>query len=126
MTRLSQKQLKKLGVQPVSKYRSHKVEVDGITFDSKKEAAKYQEIVFLHKVGEVTDYILQPEFVLQEAYRDRNGKYIRAIKYRADFRVTYKDGSIVVIDTKGYKTKDYLIKRKLFMFKYPEIDFREE
>ena len=75
------------------KYRNKKVEVDGILFDSKKEANRYMELKLLEKAGEQSCY------------------------YVADF--VYKEGeNIVVEDTKGMRTKDYVIKRKLMLHKY--------
>ena len=133
MTRISLKQAIELGLNigqdaknKKAKYHSKKVTVDGIKFDSQKEANRYCELKLLKKAGKITNFELQPEFVLQEGFREKNGQWIRPIKYKADFRVIYADGSEVVIDTKGYKTKDYLIKRKMLLKKYPDIDFREE
>jgi len=108
-----------------AKYYAQKTVIDGITFDSKKEAQKYLELKLLQRAGEVIEIELQPEFVLQEAYRYK-GKKVRAVTYRADFRVRYRDGREVIIDTKGYRTKEYLIKRKLLLARYPDIDFVEE
>jgi len=108
-----------------SKYHSRKVEVDGIKFDSSKEAKRYKELILLQKTGTVLEIELQPSFVLQEGYK-RFGKSIRPITYRADFKVKWKDGRVQIIDTKGFKTKDYLIKKKILLFKYPELDFVEE
>ena len=108
-----------------SKYGSRKVEVDGIKFDSAKEAKRYKELLILQKAGEIYEIELQPPFILQEAYK-RLGKSIRPIIYRADFRVYWKDGRVQVIDTKGYMTPEYKLKKKMLLFKYPEIDFTEE
>lgn len=126
MTRLTMKQAKELGLEVPrpSKYRSRKVVVDGIRFDSKKEADKYCELKLLKKAGIVKEIVLQPLFLLQPAYMHR-GKKIRAITYRADFKVTYADGRIVVIDVKGYRTKEYQLKKKMFLARYPEIEFEE-
>lgn len=128
MTRLSKAQARRLGINlpPASKYRSRKTEVDGITFDSRKEANKYCELKMLKQAGMITDFELQPEFELQPGYRDKNGKWVRPIKYIADFRVHYPDGRVVVIDTKGYKTKEYQLKKKMLLYRYPDIEFVEE
>lgn len=126
MTRLPARDARRLGLAKQQKYRSRKVELDGIVFDSRKEANRYAELRLLEKAGEIVKLELQPEFELQPGYRTQDGKYIRPIKYRADFRVTYADGQVVVIDTKGYRTKEYAIKKKMLLFRYPEIDFREE
>lgn len=127
MTRLSEAQAKALGIMPQkkSKYHALKVVIDGIKFDSRKEAQKYCELKLLKTTGKVVEIELQPEFILQEAYV-RQGKKVRAITYRADFRVTYKDGRVVVIDTKGFRTKEYLIKKKLLLARYTDIEFIEE
>ena len=79
----------------------------------------------LKKTGEIVDFELQPEFVLQEGFKDMKGKWHRAIKYRADFRVIYPDGKVEVIDCKGYHTPVYKIKKKLLLKRYPEINFKE-
>jgi hypothetical protein len=68
---------------------------------------------------------LQPVFELQEAFTSEK-KRVQAIIYRGDFAyVDTKDGVKVVEDSKGYRTKDYILKMKLFLRKYPEIRFRE-
>lgn len=99
----------------MSKYNSKKVIVDGITFDSKKESRRYTELKILEAAGEISDLTLQPEFVLlPPQYVD--GKCAeRAVKYKADFMYT-ENGKTVVEDTKGFKTKDYVIKRKLMLY----------
>ena len=108
-----------------SKYSNKKVNIDGITFDSMKEANRYRELKLLEKVGEISNLELQPVYVLQESFKYK-GKNIRAIKYIGDFEyVDSKTGNKVLEDTKGFKTKDYLIKVKLLKNKYTDIDFRE-
>ncbi|MBF2485200.1 DUF1064 domain-containing protein [Listeria welshimeri] len=100
-----------------SKYNAKKVVIDNITFDSKAEAAYYQQLKLLKMTGEVVSFDLQPEFVLQESFR-KNGKLYRAIKYKADFLVLYKDGHEELIDVKGMLTKEFRIKQKLFELRY--------
>lgn len=75
--------------------------------------------------GEITKIERQKAYLLQPAFKYQ-GKTIRAIHYLADFVVTYKDGREEVIDTKGFQTKDYLLKKKLLLYRYPEINFREQ
>jgi hypothetical protein len=108
-----------------SKYGNQRVTIDGILFDSQKEAEKYCELKMLRQIGEVTRLETQPAFLLQEAYWDDKNKYVRPIIYKADFRVTYRDGRVEVIDTKGFRTKEYLLKKKLFLKKYPGVNFIE-
>jgi len=124
MTRLNIKQERAVCSCP-SKYKNRHKTVDGINFDSEKEARRYAELKLLKAAGEVLSIELQPSFELQPGYR-RNGKYIRPIIYRADFRVTWKDGRVQVIDIKGYRTDKYQLKKKILLFKYPELDFVEE
>lgn len=109
-----------------SKYGNHKTTIMGRTFDSKLEASYYMELELRYKAGEISKFECQPVFLLQEPFRHR-GKAQRKIEYIADFRVTYPDGRVEVIDTKSpaSRTPDYMIKRKLLLFRYPEIDFKE-
>ena len=107
------------------KYLNKKVELDGIKFDSKLEAKRYSELKLLEKEGLISFLTLQEKFILQEKFRYR-GKSIREIAYVCDFR--YFDNrtkETVVEDTKGFVTKEYALKRKMFMFKYPHILFVE-
>lgn len=111
-----------------SKYHSEKVTVDGETFDSRKEARRWQELRLLQKAGQISELRRQVKFVLiptQRAVDTRGpkggvikGKVLeREVAYIADFVYT-EDGKTVVEDTKGMKTKDYIIKRKLMRFVY--------
>jgi len=109
----------------MSKYGSKKTIVNGITFDSKLEAKRYCELKLLAKGGVIKDLQLQPSFELQPSFK-KNGKTIRAITYKADF--SYYDNEKakkVIEDTKGFKTKDYLIKKKLFEYKFPDLTIKE-
>ena len=110
-----------------SKYGAKKAEriigCKTYTFDSQKEAKRFDELYMLQKAGKIESLRLQPKFLLQEGFR-RDGKAYRAIHYIADFAYL-KDGKEVVEDVKGHKTKEYQIKKKLFLKRYQEIDFRE-
>ena len=100
----------------MSKYKNKKVVVDNILFDSKKEANYYIYLKMLEDAGKIVDLELQKKFVLQPTFK-LNGKAYRAITYVADF--VYKDDNgIHVVDTKGYRTEVYKIKKKIFMKKY--------
>lgn len=109
----------------MTKYKSKKVTVNGITFDSKKEANFYCELIMQQAAGVVKNFDMQVPFELQPGYRGADGQKIRAIKYLADFVIEYQDGHKEVIDVKGFRTKEYLLKRKIFCYKYPELVFRE-
>ena len=85
-------------------------------FDSKKEANYYTKLKILRDVGNISDLELQKKFILQDKFI-LNGKTYRAITYIADF--VYKDDKgMHVVDTKGYRTEVYKIKKKLFMKKF--------
>lgn len=101
-----------------SKYKSKKVEVDGHVFDSKIEARYYEQLKWLQEHNQILFFRLQPRYLLQEAFT-KDGKTYRKIEYIADFEVHHLDGSIEVIDVKGYETETFKIKRKLFEKKYP-------
>lgn len=69
---------------------------------------------------------LQPEFVLQDKYRNGEGKNIRAIKYRADFRyIDMATGEVVVEDVKGRITDVYGMKKKMFELKFHPMTIKE-
>ena len=107
-----------------NKYGSRKVEVNGIVFDSKREAARYQELLLLEKAGEIKDIRRQVKYVLPESTtRKGRGRCVeRECAYIADFvyKTILPDGDTLTIveDTKGFRTKDYIIKRKLMLSVY--------
>lgn len=93
---------------------------DGIVFDSKAEMEYYREVVLpLAAAGEIVQYELQKSFVLQPGFR-HDGKAVRAITYVYDFYLIYKDGHSEVIDVKGMATPEAKLKRKMFLYKYPD------
>lgn len=113
-------------MQSYSKYRAKKTVVDGIKFDSKREAERYCELNLLEKAKEIRNLELQPRFLLQDKFKDRNGKTHRKIEYVADFMYIDKDDKKIVEDVKGMMTDVYKLKKKLFLNLYDkEFDFRE-
>ena len=94
-----------------NKYGNKKTEMDGITFDSKREAKRYAELNLLQRGKVISDLQLQVEFQLIEPMRIA-GKHYRAIIYRADF-VYMQDGKQVVEDAKGVRTDVFQIKKRL-------------
>lgn len=108
------------------KYRNtpdERIAADGtrIRFDSKAEAAHFDELMARQKAGVIRNLKLQPEFTLQEAFMTPEGERIKAIRYRADFSYDAKDGDdwrYVVEDVKGKKTDVYNIKRKMMLEKF--------
>ena len=107
----------------VSKYHSRKTMVDGIVFDSAKEARRYRELRLLERAGVISDLQLQPVFTLSVAFT-KNGKRYRAIKYIADFQYT-ENGQTVIEDVKGVKTAVYRLKKTLFEAQYPDLTITE-
>lgn len=107
-----------------NKYSSKKTTVDNIKFDSKKEANRYLELKLLEKTGKIYILELQPKYLLQERFTDNTGKKHREINYIADFRYIEND-KIIVEDTKGFRTEVYKIKKKILLYKYKEIIFKE-
>lgn len=100
-----------------SKYKNKKVYVDGIKFDSAKEAMRYRQLRLLEKSGKINDLQLQVPFELQEKYTI-NGKKVRAIKYVADFVYIDQDVKTHIEDVKGIRTEVYKMKKKMFEYKY--------
>lgn len=105
-----------------SKYKNVKTEVEGITFDSKKEAARWGELSLLSKAGKIENLVRQKNFLLVP-----KGKDERPVYYVADF-VYEEDGKMVCEDVKSPITRKnpaYIIKRKLFKYLYSGYEFRE-
>lgn len=97
---------------------------NGITFDSILEMKYYRDVVCPKvKSGEIIHYELQKPYELQEKFV-HNNKTIQPIKYVADFFIVYNDGHEEVIDTKGYPDSVALLKRKLFWYHYPTVDYK--
>ena len=110
----------------MSKYRSKKITQNGITFDSLKEYRRFCELSLLERAGQITNlqrqvtYLLIPcqyaPDIIGKRGGVKRGKLLeREVSYVADFVYT-QDGKQVVEDTKGFKTKDYIIKRKLMLW----------
>lgn len=116
------------------KYGNKKVVVDGIQFDSKKEAQRYCELKLMQRAGVISELQLQKDFELipaqyesferygKKGQRLRDGRRLveKSCVYKADF-VYMKDGQMVVEDVKGYRDPQsagyakFVIKRKLML-----------
>lgn len=97
---------------------------DGIVFDSVLEMKYYRDVLCpLVESGDVVRYELQKPYLLQPKFV-RNGKTVREIEYIADFEMEFKDGSVVVVDTKGCPDSVAKLKRKMFWYVYPDINYR--
>jgi len=97
----------------MSKYNAIKTTVDGITFDSRKEASRYTELKLLSKAGEIRELRRQVPFELIP----KRGK-LRAIRYVADFVYADNHGNDIVEDVKGMKTQVYKLKKRMMLEKY--------
>ena len=101
-----------------SKFHAKKTTVDGIVFDSKREAARYQELKLMERAGAIHDLKRQVRYELIPAF-DCDGKHYRPTAYIADFVYTdAKTGKEVVEDVKGYRPDVYRLKAKLFAARY--------
>lgn len=117
-----------------SKYHAKKTMCYGIMFDSKKEAKRYRELLLMERAGVISNLELQKVYELipsqyetsAEVYtkgknkgQPKRGELLeRAVTYKADFVYIDADGYTVVEDTKGMRTKEHIIKRKLMLFNY--------
>lgn len=93
-----------------SKYRNKRTEVDGIVFDSKREASRYRDLKLRERFNLISDLKRQVTFPLTI-----NGVHI--CSYRADFEYM-EDGQRVIEDSKGVRTREYKIKRNLMQALY--------
>ena len=100
------------------KYNNKKTYVDGIKFDSKGEANRYKELKLLEKAGEIKDLELQPKFTLIP-----KNKGNRAVTYTADFKYI-ENGKTIIEDYKGYETKEFKLKKKMFEYFYENLELR--
>lgn len=115
----------------MSKYHSEKVTLDGERFDSRKEFRRWQELRLLERSGKINDLRRQVKFVLipaqyesYERYSSKTGKRLKdgrrllekECSYIADFVYSCPGETKVVEDTKGVRTADYVMKRKLMLW----------
>lgn len=97
-----------------NKYNAKKTKVDGIMFDSRKEAARYKELKLLEGAGVIKDLGLQKKFELVPKQNDE-----RSLNYYADFVYYDNENNVMVIeDVKGKRTDLYIAKRKLVKYLY--------
>lgn len=117
-----------------NKYHAEKITVNGITFDSKKEARRFLELTALEQAGKIHGLRRQVKYLLIPEQRERcaeiyksgpkkgqfkPGRVLeRECAYYADFDYYEEDGTHVVEDVKGMRTKEYRLKRKMLLYKY--------
>jgi len=90
----------------VNKYRAKKTEINGERFDSKREAARYQALLWMERAKEISN------LKRQVTYRIEVGGVL-ICKYISDFEYDLPNGQHVVEDSKGYRTPIYRLKKKL-------------
>ena len=113
-----------------SKYGNEYTAIDNIVFASKKEAKRYQELILLQRGRKIWNLAVHPRFELQGKFVDNMGNKQRAITYEADFAYYEMDKNNnvkekVIEDVKGYLTDTYKLKKRLFLYKYKDVIFRE-
>lgn len=99
-----------------TKYGNKKTEVEGMKFDSKKEAKRYKELRLLLKSGEIGFLARQVQYELNEG-----GSH--SLIYIADFQYTTKEGELIVEDVKGVLTREFK-KKRMLMKKIHGIDIK--
>ena len=111
-----------------NKYHNRKIERDGLVFDSAKEYRRWCDLQLLQASGMISNLRRQVEFPLLPVQREpdtvgpkggkKKGKVIeKGVSYVADF-VYDEDGQQVVEDTKGMRTREYILKRKMMLYTY--------
>lgn len=105
-----------------TKYNAVRVEKDGHRFDSKMEAARYDELKILEQAKQIGGLYVHPQFLLQHAIQV-GLKVVPAIAWNADFAY-WEDGRLIVEDVKGRDTREASLKHKLFKEKFPNYELR--
>lgn len=109
-------ELKALRAAPVSARKSKYHAKKSGGYDSKKEHQRASHLKLMQRAGIISDLREQVKFVLIPTQRDSQGNLLeKECSYYADF-VYDKDGVAIVEDTKGVRTKEYIIKRKLMLY----------
>lgn len=115
------------------KYRNRPAYVDGIRFDSRKEANYYKQLLLEQKAGLIEHIERQKSFPLYgvltlEGIRlgSQSLKWAKVAEYRVDFFITLPNGTQEVREIKSPATKTQVweLKRRLFETNYPEIRYK--
>ena len=107
----------------MSKYKSQKIVIDGITFDSKDEGRYYEYLKKLKAEGKILNFELQPKFTLIPKFKYKD-KTERAATYTLDFLIYHLDGRKEYIDVKGFGTQQGAFKFKLLKYQHQDMDFK--
>lgn len=104
-----------------NKYGSRKINIDGILFDSEKEADYYCQLKLLLRAKQITGFCRQARFIVTEG---KDGG--RATEYVTDFVVFFPNGTYRIVDVKGMKTEPFKLKMKCMKEKYPKLSVELE
>jgi len=104
----------------LSKYKAEKIVFDGINFDSKDEAEYYKYLLRLKAESKIINFELQPKYTLISAFKKFTKSYAK-MTYTPDYLVYHLDGSLELIDVKGFSTQQGEMRKKLFDFYYPDL-----
>ena len=104
----------------MAKYRNTKVTINGITYDSKKEARRHGELLLMERAGAIKNLEHQVKYVLIPSQKIDGRVVEREVSYTADFRYI-QNGKVIVEDVKSEitrKDKTYILKRKMMLYFY--------
>lgn len=97
---------------------------EGVVYDSAVEMKFMRDYISPRLIsGEIKYVDRQVKYELQPSFR-KDGQLIRPINYVADFVLTYADDHVVVVDIKGMPDTTAKLKRKLFLYKFPHLDYQ--
>ena len=116
---MQQKNVTLVRMARISKYNNVRTVVDGITFDSKKEAQRYSELRLMEIGNHITNLECQPKLPLMV-----NGKQVG--NYIGDFK-SMESGQMIIEDVKSKATMTpvYRLKKKILSTYDPPISIRE-
>lgn len=108
-----------------SKFNAKRVQLGGLNFDSLAEAEHYKKLLALERVKKIVGLQVHPVFELQKPFIDFSGKRQRAITYEADFYYIEPGNPLPIVeDVKGVETAAWRIKKRLFLYHFPEYELR--
>ena len=111
----------------MTKYHAKKTQVNGITFSSRLEADRYEQLLLLEKAGEIAELKLQPELQIMEGWIDpETGEKHRSRFYVGDFKyLDVRSHLYMIEDTKGVETAEFRLKWEYVQSEYPQYVFRK-
>jgi len=109
-----------------NKYRNKKVIYKNQVYDSKAEFKQIQNLQSKADNGYISSLKIKPRFLLQESFKDRAGKTIRSINYTPEaYYIENNIKKVLEVKSKPTITDAYTLRKKLFLKRYPEIEFVE-